>query len=153
MATGPRRQLVSVPEGVANALRPESRRDRIPTRTELGPDAVPFAGELYEQVNTSSPGVTVPAGATVVLCTLRRVWPLVGFAVNPGNGAGTLTASLRVHVRGMLANVAGSPLAIPAGAPLASLALFIGARAELIVVNSGGAPSLNVQGTLYGMKE
>jgi hypothetical protein len=33
------------------------------------------------------------------------------------------------------------------------LALFIGARAELIVVNSGGAPSLNVQGTLYGMKE
>lgn len=152
LSTGARRTLVSVPTGVANALRPETRRDTIPTRTELGPDAVPFGGEQYEAVATSGKGLSIGAGQTVVLATLRRAWPLVGFAVYPGDKAGTLVASLRVIVRGMnSAVVAGSALAIPnALNPTASLAFFVAARAELVVTNTGAAATL-VRGTIYGM--
>ena len=147
--TGPRRQLVAVPEDVANALASETRRNTIPTRTGLGV-ASPFSGELYEQAATTG-FLKVPGGATIVLATLRRAWPLVGFAVNPGDGAGTLTAFLRVYVDSIQSAVVnGTALAIPAGPPLASQAFFIAARAELVVHNTGAAAT-RVRGTVYGM--
>jgi hypothetical protein len=147
--SGARVQLVRVPEDVANALASETRRDTIPERVQMGA-GVPFSGELLEQAYSNG-GLTVLAGATVVLASMRRAWPLIGYAVDPGTGA-ALTAFLRVLVRGInSAGVAGTALAIPAGAPLASPAFFIAARAELVVINAG-ADALRVRGTVYGMK-
>jgi hypothetical protein len=142
---------VEVPNAFAHALRSETERKAIPIRTELGPGAVPFSGELYEQVSSNG-ALTIPKGKTIVLCGLRRAWPLIGFAIDPGNG-GSLTAALRVTVRGVQsAVVAGSALVIPAGTPTASPAVFVAARTELIITNASVvADALNVRGTIYGM--
>lgn len=142
--------VMAVPDAVGHALRSETRRDRIPTHVQRGPGEVPFSGELYEQVSSNG-ALTIPAGATVVVAGLLRAWPLVGFAVNPGDGA-ALTASLRITVRGVQsAVVSGSPLVIPAGTPTASQALFVAARPELVIHNAGGVDAHRVRATIYGM--
>lgn len=145
--TEPRRTLVMVPEGVAHALASETERAAIPDRVQMGAES-PFAGELYEQVSSNG-ALKIPAGATVVACGLRRAWPAVGFAVDPGDGGGTLTAQLAIQVRGFgFVPVVGTAQAF--AARLAVPCALIGARAQLLIINTGGAAT-RVRGSIFGI--
>lgn len=141
-----------VPERLADALEPESRRETIPPRVTLGRNAVPFAGELREQQYTAKK-VTVAVGATVILATLIRPWNYIGFAVDPGSAGGAgVVAFLRIKT--VIGDAALANVAVTAGGGLqAFLAQAVGARAELAVTNGTAVPITGVRGIIWGMGE
>lgn len=142
----------AAPPRVALAVQPEILRATIPPRVTLDSNAPPYAGELREEQQTTRP-VTIPAGGTVILASLRRPWNFVGFAVQPGNaGAGLLAATLRVRTRGFPA-ILQPPVTVGAGLASAFPAVILGAQADLIVTNTGDVPAVGVQGAIWGMSE
>lgn len=140
------------PSRVALAIQPELLRETIPPRVTLDANAVPFAGELREE-QESTRAFTIPAGGVVVLASLRRPWNFVGFAVHPGNaGAGLLEATLRVRTRGFPA-ILQPAVSVGAGLASAFPAVILGAQADLIVTNTGGVAAVGVRGAIWGMSE
>lgn len=141
------------PTRVALAVQPEILRKVIPPRVTLRASAVPFAGELREEAQSTKP-LTIPIGGVVVLCSLRRPWNYVGFAIDPGNAvAATLVAALRVRTAGFPA-IVQTPVPIGSGLPSAFPAIILAAQADLIVTNTSvSAAAVGVRGAIWGMSE
>lgn len=118
-----------------------------------------YTGEWREEINGDR--LTVPAdGSVTTLATLRRPWPLVGFAVDTSGIAGgqTLTASILVVTRSARARIMGTPIPTPpvitSVGPdpfgwLAIVAIPLGARAELYATVTGGGTA-KVRANLWG---
>lgn len=124
-----------------------------------------YTGEWREEVDGDP--LVVDTDEPTILCSLRRPWPFVGFAIDTSKGrAGqTLTAGLLLITRSghtkLLNNVLGGAAVAPQIAVVGvqvpwpwvgMTGIFVGMRVALFVTNTGGeAPtSLTVKGNLWG---
>jgi hypothetical protein len=146
---------VEVPESLALQLRPELSEVSEGRTNYQDP---PFTGEAREEKfgDSGRNGIVVPSLPTI-LCTLSRAWPLIGFAVNPGNltgggGVNVLAALLFVLLKGQRALVSTTLISGGLGA-VAVPPILIGAKCELAVEPNAAAtpnPLVGVTATLWG---
>ena len=147
----PPAQQILVPRRVGLALRPEAERESIPVRKTLTNNGVPHGGEIRENQATEE-AVALAVGQQLTLCTLRRAWNYIGFAVDPGDTAAVgLTARLRILGRGVNGLTAAVPIVV--GEPQAFVGLIVGAACELVLFNGTGNPITHLRGSLWGMSE
>jgi hypothetical protein len=145
---------LEMPEAMALALRPELARGRLPTRPTNYASPI-YSGESREE-KFSGVMSAIAKGSTVILASLQRPWPLVGFGIDPGDlpfgGANTLTGQLFALVKGQRYLIAS--LVLPGGgAPIGISTQFAGAQCELAVLVPlaiGPAAVTGIRGTLWG---
>ena len=144
-----------LPRRVAEAIEPGATRGHIPSgRLVLGPDGVPYSGEIREEQWGAFRG-SLAQGGKATLCGLRRAWRIVGFVVDPGTATSELTVQLRVHTAGVDGLTVQTWAIQPLAGPQAVFGLEVGARCELVVGNLqvSAQPAASMRGAIWGMNE
>lgn len=147
-------QPFEVPEEVALQMRPELVRPPPRTTNYTGP---PYADEIRESKGNQNPLNAVLAGAPeVIVGTLARAWPLIGWGVNPGDlalGGGVNVVFARIYALEQGSRYLVQSFPIPGGTPIGQLNSLAGVRCELAIFVPGtiGAASVTgLRGTIWG---
>lgn len=148
------RLVPPMPMRLAEQIEPRATLDRIPPTQALGPDGVPYSGEVREEESARLRFALQPGGQASIV-GLKRAWRVVGWMLDPANlsGGTGLTVQLRIIVRGGARALSLQTWTVPAGPPLFVFGLEVGARVELVVTNPSVVAVTNIQGALWGMNE
>ena len=148
--------LPPLPKRIADAIDPGATRDLIPRRIILGREGVPYSGEVREEQWGTIRGKLQP-GTTSIVCGLRRAWRLIGFAITPGDAAGSgasqLVCRLQVLTAGLNAFTAQTFPVVNGGGAQAFIAIEAGCRCEVVVVNNTASPVVGIKAAIWGMNE